>query len=340
MVRPALTHRDYTVGWICALEVELAAARATLDEEHARLLSTHEDPNRYRFGCIAGHNVVIACLPDGETGNSPVAAVAARMVINFPSLKFVLMVGIGSGVPRPPGFDIRLGDVVVSSATGDIGGVVQYDRGKTVQDSTFIRTGALNRPPEVLRCAVADLRATYRLKRGRLAEYLAQMVSAYDTFAPPTTTQDMLFSSDYEHPKGSGFLTCESCDASRKVQRPLRSPDPVIHYGIIASGNRDIRNGKERDRISDELGGVLCFEMEAAGVMNAFPCLIIRGICDYSDSHKNKEWQAYAAATAAAYTKELLGEIEPARVNQTQATTAVIGKSQFQACLKLYLVIY
>lgn len=46
--------------------------------------------------------------------------------------------------------------------------------------------------------------------------------------------------------------------------------------------------------------------MGAAGLMNSFPCLVIRGICNYSDSHKNDDWQDYAAATAAAYAKELL----------------------------------
>jgi hypothetical protein len=49
--------------------------------------------------------------------------------------------------------------------------------------------------------------------------------------------------------------------------------------------------------------------MEAAGVMNTFPCLVIRGICDYADSYKNKLWQQYAAATAAAYAKLLLGVV-------------------------------
>jgi nucleoside phosphorylase len=54
---------------------------------------------------------------------------------------------------------------------------------------------------------------------------------------------------------------------------------------------------------------VLCFEMETAVLMNHFPCLVIRGICDYSDSHKGKEWQGYAAMTAATYTTELLSMI-------------------------------
>jgi hypothetical protein len=46
--------------------------------------------------------------------------------------------------------------------------------------------------------------------------------------------------------------------------------------------------------------------MEAAGLMDGFPCLVIRGICDYADSHKSKNWQRYSAAAAAAYAKELL----------------------------------
>jgi hypothetical protein len=43
--------------------------------------------------------------------------------------------------------------------------------------------------------------------------------------------------------------------------------------------------------------------------MDTFLCLVIRGICDYADSHKNKQWQEYSAAVAAAYAKELLSVI-------------------------------
>lgn len=90
----------------------------------------------------------------------------------------------------------------------------------------------------------------------------------------------------------------------------------MVHYGTIASGNQVIKDGVTRDQLSSELGGVLCFEMEAAGLMNSFPCLVIRGICDYADSHKNKKWQPYAAATAAAYAKELLSVIPVADIDR------------------------
>ncbi len=41
-------------------------------------------------------------------------------------------------------------------------------------------------------------------------------------------------------------------------------------------------------------------------MMDAFPCLVVRGICNYADSLKNKQWQPFASAAAAAYAKELL----------------------------------
>jgi nucleoside phosphorylase len=74
-----------------------------------------------------------------------------------------------------------------------------------------------------------------------------------------------------------------------------------------------MKDATVRDRLAAEMD-VLCFEMEAAGLMSHFPCLVIRGICDYSDSYKNKEWQGYAAMAAAAYAKDLLCRIPPNKV--------------------------
>ena len=76
-----LRREDYTVGWVCALPVERAAAQAMLDEEHAYAAfdtSDNED-NVYCLGSIAGHNVVIVCLPAGHIGNNPAATVATQL---------------------------------------------------------------------------------------------------------------------------------------------------------------------------------------------------------------------------------------------------------------------
>ena len=107
--------------------------------------------------------------------------------------------------------------------------------------------------------------------------------------------------------------TCRLCDKSKVVKRKPR--DMRIHYGLIASGNQVIKDAKTRDKLNKYLyGKVLCVEMEAAGIVTNFPCLVIRGICDYSDSHKNKNWQEYAAAVAAAFAKELLFIVQPNEV--------------------------
>jgi nucleoside phosphorylase len=115
-----------------------------------------------------------------------------------------------------------------------------------------------------------------------------------------------------------------------------------VHYGTIVSGNQVIKSAAERENLSAKLGGVYCFEMEAAGLMNSFPCLVIRGICDYADSHKNKRWQAYAAATAAACAKEVLSVIPIIEVaSSSPINTAITKKGHgrdifLYPCLKLF----
>lgn len=100
-----------------------------------------------------------------------------------------------------------------------------------------------------------------------------------------------------------------------------------VFYGIVASGNMIIKEAKKRDSIDDdENSGVLCYEMESAGLMNDFPCIAIRGISNYADAHKNDEWDYYASATAAAYAKELLLVVKPVRA--TPLFTDTMSKSQ------------
>ncbi|KAF2400563.1 hypothetical protein EJ06DRAFT_396946 [Trichodelitschia bisporula] len=90
-----------------------------------------------------------------------------------------------------------------------------------------------------------------------------------------------------------------------------------------------------RDSLSAELGGVLCFEMEAAGLMNSFPCLVVRGICDYADSHKNKSWQPFAAGTAAACAKEILLLMPPTEVKmESPALKVMKEKHDFNKTLE------
>jgi nucleoside phosphorylase len=314
---PARTHsrQSYTVGIICALEVEKAAVEATLDEEHGRVEKVVGDDNAYTFGRIGTHNVVVACLPAGVMGKVSAAVVAKDMTRSFP-IKVGLMVGICGGVWRERA-DVRLGDVVVSQPDGQHGGVVQWDYGKMEKDGIFKRTGTLNKPPRPLLNAVQSLKARHMLRDSAVGGYLEAMFAKYprlaDKFGHQGQEHDQLFESSYGHNNGD---TCAECDRSRLRNRIQRKDDrPQIHYGNIASGDQVVKDGPTRDRIAQE-EGILCFEMEAAGLMDTFPCVVIRGVCDYADSHKNKRWQPYAAATAACYAKELLGEVDAVGVEQ------------------------
>jgi nucleoside phosphorylase len=154
-------------------------------------------------------------------------------------------------------------------------------------------------------------------------------------FQHPGPEHDQLFDASYGHNDNRG--TCLDCDKSRMPQRELRTTnDPVIHYGLIASANQVMRDGATRERLRQEYG-IICFEMEAAGLMDDFPCLIIRGVCDYSDTHKNKRWQGYAAATAAAYAKELLETISAAQITSSKEAAEIMQSSLFNLILEIRL---
>jgi nucleoside phosphorylase len=300
-----LSRDAYSVGIICALAKEKAAAKAMLDEEHPRLPPASGDGNDYTFGKIGVHGVVIACLP-GDMGTTSASAVAVHMMRSFP-IKIGLMVGICGGVWSEDQ-DVRLGDVVVSKPTGQHGGVVQWDFGKVEDGGGFCRKGTLNKPPWPLRSAVTGLEAQHIMEGHNLQEHLDKLSSKYPRMAKSYgrqgSAEDQLFEASYGHVKSNS--TCAQCDPSRVQHRSEREDEqPEIHYGNIASGNSVVKDGPTRDRIARQ-EEILCFEMEAAGLMDTFPCVVIRGVCDYADSHKNKRWQGYAAAVAAAYAKELL----------------------------------
>jgi nucleoside phosphorylase len=324
---------DYNVGWICAVTTERVAAREFLDEEHEgpEYLSA-SDNNTYVLGNVGKHNVVIAVLPDGEYGTDSAASVARDMLHSFPNVRIGLMVGIGGGAPSQK-HDIRLGDIVVSAPRDGKGGVFQYDFGKTIQDQSFRQTRFLNQPPTILRTAVNDLKARYESDGHQLEEAINSILKKKkrlrQKYKRPDPRSDRLYKPEVIHPPDIEVLCTEVCGdgPSNLIQRPERTDiedNPAIHYGLIASANQLMKDSSIRDRLAAEKN-VLCFEMEAAGLMNHFPCLVIRGICDYSDTHKNKEWQGYAAMAAAAYAKDLLYRIAPNRVEAERKISDVLN---------------
>ncbi|KAL3295266.1 ankyrin repeat [Colletotrichum asianum] len=317
---PILDKNSYTIGWICALSVESAAAQAFLDEQHdvPREIS---DNNSYVTGRIGRHNVVIAVMPQKEYGTTTAATTAKDMVCSFPQIRLGVMVGIGGGAPSQE-HDIRLGDVVVSSRGKGSGGVIQFDYGKSIQGEDFQETGHLNQPPTSLLMAAAALDAQYDFEGPRLNDKVNEALKGRrkafrNKYSRPLDDTDRLYRPEVTHPDNQSGNCVATCSIKPKdlVERYPRSEDddnPSVHYGLIASSNQVMKDAIKRDKLVQR--GVLCFEMEAAGLMNDFPCVIVRGICDYADTHKNSSWQPYAAMVAAAYTKDLLALVNPTSV--------------------------
>uniref|UniRef100_L2FBA5 Nacht and ankyrin domain protein n=1 Tax=Colletotrichum fructicola (strain Nara gc5) TaxID=1213859 RepID=L2FBA5_COLFN len=322
----------YTIAWIAALPIERAAAEAHGQPDG--FSRNPSDPNSYTWGHIGEHNIVIVSLAAGVYGLGSAAATASSLSSSLPAIRIGLLVGIGGGIARPDeDHDIRLGDVVVSQPDGTTGGVCQYDLVKAKPGDVRERKGFLASPPRVLLNALANIQSVHERKDSEIPRFLEDMLEAYPKMAKKTKTNpgythqgfenDRLFQSSYGHVTGQD---CRSCGTAEEVQREEReSTDPEIHYGIIASGNTLVKDAAARDQILADIGeDCICFEMEAAGLMNHFPCLVIRGICDYSDSHKNDRWQRYASGTAAAYAKELLSYVPAAEIHETKRALEIL----------------
>ncbi|KAI5247576.1 Pfs, NACHT and ankyrin domain protein [Aureobasidium subglaciale] len=335
MTPMGLTHDDYLVAWICPLEVEQVAALCMLDNRHKRLPQPKGDHNAYNLGDINGHNVVVAGLH--TAGNCSAATVVTQMRSTFPRLRFGLLVGIGGGVPvATDAGPIRLGHIVVSKPAGEHSGAVQYDHGKAAVDG-FQRTGSIAPPPTVLLNAARELYVHRLLSSDDpLLGHLDRIdTSKHDLrkYRRPGPDQDQLYQPDYPHPDHRKSCKRCGCETSKLVDREEddSSDDDsvdgedldrlVIHRGTIASGEMVIKDGRKRDALARE-HGILCFEMEAAGTMNDFPCLVVRGISDYCDSHKNDKWHGYAAAVAAAYARELFSHMPVEEVEHCKIAEA------------------
>ncbi|CEL03203.1 hypothetical protein ASPCAL04360 [Aspergillus calidoustus] len=285
-----LRHTDYKVGWVCILEVELVAAISMLDREHGRLPSQPNDPVVYTLGQIGDHNIVIAYPL--RAGNRPAQILINNMRRSFPSVQIALLVGIGGGVPFPlrtDAGDIRLGDVIVGRSNDHSSAVVHYDSSERLSPGSIAPP-----PPELLEAAeIAMQRAvqynTIKANYARVSKSLPRLKG----FGYPEPANDKLY-----QPQNPNLI----------LQRPQDPRDqgahPVIHWGKIASGDKVMKNALHRDLLAQQ-HEIVCFEMEAAGVTTKLPCLVIRGVSDYCDSHKNDMWQGYAATVAAGFAREV-----------------------------------
>ncbi|KAK4220484.1 nucleoside phosphorylase domain-containing protein [Podospora fimiseda] len=327
-LRRPTSRRDFEIAVICALILEADAVKALFDHHWDDVGPSYDkaigDSNAYSTGAIGRHNVVLAHMP--AMGKSNSAAAAANCRASFPNIKLAVLVGICGVAPfSPDGSEIILGDVILSE------GIIQYDFGRQFPDD-FLRKNtlldSLGRPNAEIRALLAKVKGVNdrKILQDKIASYMEMFQNKTDLVPTyPGTIHDKLFEAIYRHVKDG--KSCEECGCTGQLLPRKRlqgdSPKPAIHFGLIASADTVMKSGKHRDVIARQ-EGVLAFEMEAAGVWDIFPCVVIKGACDYADSHKTKVWQRYAAATAAACMRAFLDNWIPSQtesgLDQKQST--------------------
>jgi nucleoside phosphorylase len=329
------SRNEFEIAIICTLPLEADAVETLFDEHYDELGHVYGkqagDLNAYLTGRISGHHVVLAYMP--TMGNRSAATVARGLQVSFTGIKLALVVGICGGVPfSSDRTELILGDVIISDS------VIEYDFGRQYPDGFQRRSDVketLGQSNQEIRALLNHLR-THRT-RNRVQEQISQHLEYIrehkgSDWNYPGTTHDVLFEASYCHkhyqPSSVAKCICTDCKSSQDsvCEQALRSdckaigctgelvqrcrlgadsPEPLVHIGTIASANTVMNSGERRDRLAEK-EGVIGFEMEGDGVWNNLPCVIIKGACDYADSHKNKMWQNYAAATAASCTKAFL----------------------------------
>lgn len=288
-----------TIGIVTALEKEFAAVKALLDNKEDRTISGRGAGRRYCLGEVPSvdshkHLVVLALA---DMGNNAATTRATLLLQHFPTIDYIIMVGIAGGVPHPdkPDEHVRLGDVVVSNQKG----VIQYDFFTENAENKITYRHSPRPPSATLLEGVRLLRAA-ELKGQRPWDiFIKQAGNELNIARPPEETDTLVSSTD---PKA-------------RLSHPPDSDrnKPEIFHGPIAAANILLKNPVRRDELRDQFG-VKAIEMESSGIADAtwnseIGYLVIRGICDYCDSRKNDDWQGYASVAAAAYTRALLESI-------------------------------
>ncbi|KAL6695616.1 WD40-repeat-containing domain protein [Trichoderma pleuroticola] len=316
---------EYLIGWICTLPAEWKRALANLDDTHPSIEKPPDDPNNYTMGSIHDHNIVIAYPPNDEIGNNSAAAiVAARMKSTFPQMRFVLLVGIGSGVPPK----VSLLDVVVSIPVKQDPGLVQWAMGKAKKNGSFEHIGSSKQPPASLLTALTKLQKGHELPRAKKPKYYETLLKK----RPKVASKLLLWNSlktklgKADHSEVNKSTTGDNRDGEEEKTRRSRGEDMnvkmkpangCLHFGMIASGNQVIEDAELRDKLNKDLGGnVLCVEVGAARLAEIVPCLVIRGIYNSAGSQKNAHCQEDAATMAADFAKNLLEYVKPEDVKR------------------------
>ncbi|KAI7765600.1 hypothetical protein LZL87_007351 [Fusarium oxysporum] len=303
---------NYTVGWVCALPLVATAAEAMLDSVHpdGPLDLDITGDIKFVFGRLNGYDIVLAHPSPGNQGTGSAVETVEQVRVTFRSIRFILVIGLGGGVPHTKE-NISLGDVVVGRPEPGRSGLVLYEGGKVHWNDedagNGCSEGSFEKPSSSLLTATRKVEMNSILGNSHMRTYMNTIMDKHPTiFAPPELEKDGTVGAqdgdgDVKSLDGRG----ERNGCHTHTWQASAGRLPKVHYGLVATSRHPLRDCETRDSLAAD-HGILCFETEAFGLPDSGRIQVIRGICGYSDSFFTDEWQGYAAAAAAAYARELL----------------------------------
>ncbi|KAF5976072.1 MTA SAH nucleosidase [Fusarium coicis] len=313
---------DFAVALVCALPLEFDAVCMVVDEfwdeDGDQFGKADGDRNTYVTGRIDKHNVVIALSGKGKV-NSATAATSLRT--SYPNICLTILVGVCGAVPSIRERHIGLGDVVISDT------IVRYDFGHQT-DEEFVRKKTYHGDvvPKEIHNLLESLKTVLgkrRLMKGSVTDFeeLKETASRLGQHGR------------YERPgkriiRASGSMSQSLTLRGPEVDQAIDIQAPAIHFGPMASGDTVMVSAEHRDRIA-AAENIIAFGMEGAGIWQELRCIIVKGVSDFADCEKTKEWQDYAAAMAAATSKAILKRyIHPDRKVTPPAGHSLLARQQ------------
>jgi nucleoside phosphorylase len=316
----------YTVGWICKEPRSMSIALTMLDNRHYQLPVPRNDDYLYTLGTIGSSKVVIICPKKPISGTSLLESLLTHLQREFNGIKYYFITGVAGGIPP----DVRLGDVVISTPPNhiQIPDLSQRDLHAPILPDWTTRSAA--EFPRSLLAALRKVEVQHGQFGLRITEHIDKAKNALSTngliYLKSDRLEDLLFNSAYDHvdsttnsiadissrPGAEQGLErpCGSCDMLQCIHRLPR--ERHVYCGTTISSDKVFWAALERDSLRTRLGrdiwfpDAICLETDATGFMGKLPYLLVHGISDYADSHKNASWMDHATAAAAACVRELL----------------------------------
>ncbi|XP_023019025.1 uncharacterized protein isoform X2 [Leptinotarsa decemlineata] len=320
-----VSSKQPTIAIITAQYCEKLAVDAMIENKETFVrYTTVGESNVYTLGNIGAHRIVCTKLPSvGHTREAMTAAgnTTTRLLGTFQKVDYVFLVGVGGGVPHYTDYNrhVRLGDVVISCPAKNKNIYVYCESAKQTDKGCDFEMKAYLPSNMNLQEIAMQLKSSSDSDNKMTPPWMNYLRDGLNIlsnqtepdFKPPSSDTDKLYMNigdrdliEVAHPvpQDNAVKRLEGC--------------PRIHLSPIASGRQIVKEDRLRQQFANHVGA-LAFDCEFDSVIesilgnckDSFIC--IRGISDYKDGTRRKEWQPYAALAAASVMKAVICGMEP-----------------------------